>query len=187
MLAEVQAYIDAVAGAKATYQSASRAHEAAHSEAFSGSWTPELGRAQEAWYVKNKEIGNAFRVAKNTAWAKLSQSENPLVRFIEEHAKNHQADARKILEALPASLEELEQIADNEGFCDVFGQLRDAAVDAGVVPGHSPLSAARKDLRAWVLANSGLYQSQVPTLMAKIEAVVTEALAERDAAQVDHP
>lgn len=90
------------------------------------------------------EAYKTWQIATNEAWNKLGQSSDPLVRFITEKCKDYQEYAIHVLRILPATVEELDQLAESQDWCHIWGQFRDQAIEAGAMPGYTLPSAARK-------------------------------------------
>lgn len=147
LLPEVQAYITAKDEAERAGREAERALTAKYRDAHNDVGSSYYSDAKrELRNEHNREQDAAYqtsRIAINEAWNKLSQSSDPLVRWIEENCKEYQGYAIQVLKALPATLEELDALAEGEDWCNIWDQFRDRAVEAGVMPGYTPLSAAR--------------------------------------------
>lgn len=136
MYAEVQHYIDAEAEAASKLQ---------NDQNEIGTRYPNrhaLGRdAAEEYRGYSRELDavyDVYKIARNTAWQGLKESTDPLVRWIAENCKEYQGEAISILRALPASLDDLDTIAYDASWCGVWGEFRDAAERAGVLPGMTP-------------------------------------------------
>jgi len=84
--------------------------------------------------VALKPIKAEHRRDAATAWEALAASTDPLVRWIVEHCKGYMYEAQMILEALPAPMDELEDIARSEGWCYVWERYVSDARIAGVLP-----------------------------------------------------
>ncbi|MDQ1051757.1 hypothetical protein [Streptomyces sp. V4I2] len=142
MLPEVQKYF-------ASVEAATTAQSAA--EAAAGEKYPERhdhsddGRRQfSAYYEEVDKAYAACADAQKTAWEALKASGDPLVKWIAENCAEYRAEAQHILPILPATADELDDLADTQNWCSVWGDFRQRAADAGVMPGITPPSPARK-------------------------------------------
>jgi hypothetical protein len=136
MYAEVQHYIDAEAEAASKLQTDQNEIGTRYPNRHA------LGRdAAEEYRGYSRELDavyEVYKIARNTAWQGLKESTDPLVRWIAEHCKDYQGEAIAILRALPASLEDLDTIAYDASWCGVWGEFRERAEAAGVLPGMTP-------------------------------------------------
>jgi hypothetical protein len=148
MYPEVQRYLDAVKAADAAWSQIVRqcaaAEDAAWQEARADGWTPPAGACCSdcAWMdtppmrALNKVEENSRETrdaAQATAWDALRASEVPLVRWIAEECGEFRYEANEVLEALPASLEELDALARRRNWCGAWDNFRRRALAAGVV------------------------------------------------------
>lgn len=83
-------------------------------------------------------LSKTLREAGKDAWDALTASTNPLVRWIAENCWDYHWDALEILEALPATMAELDAIALQQGWCDTWDCFRADARAAGVLPVTAP-------------------------------------------------
>lgn len=83
----------------------------------------------------------AREVSEGVAWDALKASTDPLVRWIAENVDEYKRHATKILEALPASMAELDKIADAHNWCGDWEFFKAAAEKAGVLPVDAEVSA----------------------------------------------
>jgi hypothetical protein len=148
MYPEVQQYLDAVKAADAAHDLIADQCDAADSAAFraagaSGRPKPAGAcRSSCAWSAtplarairKVREDSYKTReAARATAWDALRASEVPLVRWIAEECGEFCYEADEVLAALPAPLEELDALASERNWCDVWDAFRRQALAAGVV------------------------------------------------------
>jgi hypothetical protein len=146
VLPEVQAYITARNAAGEAQRVAAAALEEKHERAYQGYgdeyYTPEK-KEQRAEHSREREATYvALQVATNEAWNTLGQSSDPLIRFIAEQCKDYQDYAVKVLSILPASVDEMDALAEEYDWCHIWTRFRDQAIEAGVMPGVKPLSEA---------------------------------------------
>ncbi|MWA07648.1 hypothetical protein [Streptomyces sp. BA2] len=66
------------------------------------------------------------------------------MKWIAENCAEYREQAQCILAVLPATVEELDDLADTNEWCPVWDAFRREAIDAGVMPGVTPPSPARK-------------------------------------------
>ncbi|MFC8436498.1 hypothetical protein [Streptomyces sp. NPDC057253] len=142
MLPEVRAYVEAIEAASAEEDKVRQAAAARYPKRFD--WDEEGQRQISA---HNKVTGEAYRArvhAQDDAWSALKTSSDPLVRWIAENCAEYRDHARQVLSALPATLGELDALAEQGGWCGVWDAFRQRAIDAGAMPGPVPPSPARK-------------------------------------------
>jgi hypothetical protein len=141
MLPEVQKYVESVEAATTARDTAVEAADTKYPER---SGTSEAGwRQAEAYRVEIRKACSACADVQAAAWDVLKASGDPLVRWIAENCADYRGQAQRILTALPATLDELDELADSEGWCDVWDSLRRQAIAAGVAPRSTPPSPAR--------------------------------------------
>lgn len=148
MYPEVQQYLDAVKAADAAHRLCAVQCDAADSAAFraarEGGWTAPAGACCACCAWQETPLARAIQkvredsykthdAARATAWDALRASEVPLVRWIAEECGEFRYEADKVLAALPAPLEELDALASERNWCDVWDDFRRQALAAGVV------------------------------------------------------
>ncbi|MFD5445929.1 hypothetical protein [Streptomyces tendae] len=142
MLPDVQRFIDAVEAATAARRAAV--------DTAAEKYPNRYGRSQDAQrqaLAYTDEIESAHTTCsdvREAAWEALKTSGDPLVRWIAENCAEYPAEARQVLTALPATLDELDELAERGGYCGVWNVFRQRALAAGVVPGVTPPSPARQ-------------------------------------------
>ncbi|MDQ1041795.1 hypothetical protein [Streptomyces sp. V4I2] len=142
MLPEVQKYVESVEAATTAQSAAVTAAGEKYPERHGYG---EEGRRQDSAY--SEEIGKAYTMsadAQKAAWEALKTSDDPLVKWIAENCGEYRTEAQYILAILPATADELDDLADTRDWCGVWGDFRQRAIDAGVMPGITPPSPARK-------------------------------------------
>ncbi|MFE1840756.1 hypothetical protein [Streptomyces sviceus] len=142
MLPEVRAYVEAMEAASTEEGKIRQAANARYPQRFG--WDEE---AQRQMGAHNEVTGEAYRVriqAQNDAWGALKTSGDPLVRWIAENCAEYRDQAQQVLTALPATLGELDALAEKGGWCGVWDAFRQQAIDAGAFPGIAAPSPARK-------------------------------------------
>jgi hypothetical protein len=85
-------------------------------------------------------IDEAHEAAVDAAWDALKASSDPLVSWIAANGRTHAYEAVIVLKALPASMAELNDLAQRSGWCGAWVRYRSAAEEAGVLP-ESEVSA----------------------------------------------
>lgn len=142
MWPEVRKYVESVDAA----QAARGAAVAAAEEKYPGrSGYGEDARRQALAF--NKEVDAAQAACQDAlggAWGGLKASGDPLVKWIAENCDGYQEQARQVLTALPATLGELDDLAVEKDWCTVWDDFRQQAIEAGVMPGVTPPSPARR-------------------------------------------
>ncbi len=142
MLPEVQKYVESVEAATTAQSAAVTAAGEKYPERHGYG---EEGRRQDSAY--SEEIRKAYTTsaaAQRAAWEALKASGDPLVKWIAENCGEYRTEAQRILAILPATVDELDELADAQGWCGVWGDFRQRAIDAGVMPGITAPSQARK-------------------------------------------
>ena len=112
------ALAEAVRPAEAAYDEAVRPAEAALAEAV----RPAVAAYDEAVRPAEAALAEAVRT-------------DPLCSWIVEHAlPDYRDEALAVLAALPCTLDQLDALADDRGWCSTWGEWRSRAIAAGVVP-----------------------------------------------------
>ncbi|MFD6285407.1 hypothetical protein [Streptomyces sp. NPDC060205] len=144
MLPEVQKYFQSIETATKARDAAEGSAAKAYPERTSYG---ETGRRQRAAYSEERDKAyDAFTDARTAAWDALRSSGDPLVKWIAENCVEYPEQAQRILAALPATIDEIDDLADTNDWCSVWDDFRRRATDAGVVPPANPPSPARKAL-----------------------------------------
>lgn len=147
MLPDVQKYVEAIDAAEAARSKA----RADADEKYSGRYGYG-NEAQEQRAAHRKAVNDAYKpwaAAFEGAWEALKSSSDPLVKWIAENCKGYESEARRVLEALPATLVELDELALDHDWCNTWARFRDQALEAGVLPGGESSTPARKALDRW--------------------------------------
>lgn len=144
ILPEVKAYIEAVEAASAAFEKALSEARSKYPKYRAYDRTDETREHRQAFADVEDAAYDAHRAAYSTAWDALEQSSDPLVKWIAENCRSYDREALMILKALPATADELEEIADREEWCGAWNSFRDQAIEAGVMPGIEPPSEAYK-------------------------------------------
>lgn len=122
MLPEVQAFRDEVHEAEMRYQ-ANRRKVNRYDDLSDGGMT----------YNKARDI---LEKETRAAWNKLQESENKLVAWIgknDDIFQDYRRQGLYILESLPCSLEDLNRIASEQGWCSVWSDFVKEATDDGII------------------------------------------------------
>lgn len=82
----------------------------------------------------NTTLRNTLAAAEVDAWQALKTAADPLVRWIAENCEDYRFEAASVLRALPASMDELDALARENGWCGMWGGFRRQAEQAGVLP-----------------------------------------------------
>lgn len=175
MLPEVQAYLTARAEAETTQREAEQALYAKYPDRYG--YSAENRQQRDAFYAESEEIVTKHRVARNEAWNALKGSSEPLVRWIAEHCKDYQSEALVVLRALPATLDELDELADRQDFCHIWNQFRDQAAEEGLFGEIRKPSEARKAMNRWLNEEYGMGRGSVIRLNRLVDTVVSEESA----------
>lgn len=143
MLPDVRAFIDAREAASTAYRSAMEGVEEQFPKRYD--YHSDDGREQRRKYSAAREAAAGVEhKAQEEAWEKLAESADPLVRWIAQNCDEYRGEAQTVLRTLPATLDELDELAMERDWCGTWAGFRDQAIAAGVVSGVKPLSEARK-------------------------------------------
>jgi hypothetical protein len=151
-------------------------------------WHEEFTPQSEAFSCQISEYRLRRRKAREAAWDALKDSPDPLVVWIVTNVPllDFSDEVRTVLSILPATYDELEELARTYNWCSHWNRLRDEAVAAGVLPDAPVLSPAHKDLLAWADEHMvALYL--MPQFKEKVKALIAETreLALKDQQSAD--
>jgi len=164
MYAEVEQYIATAEAVRSTYSEQYRAARNKYNAREIG--YDEMRTSQDA----EQRI---WQVATNEAWNALKACSDPLVSWIVDNCKDHQSQATAVLEALPATVEELDRLAEDENWCQIWDNFRARAAEDGAIV-LPQLSTAREALIRWAQFSEELDRSEVAELLRLVDAVVAE-------------
>jgi len=128
--------------------------------------------------AQQDELHRAWMVATNEAWNALKQCSDPLVSWIVDNCKDYQSEARAVLKALPATVEELDRLAEDEDWCHIWDNFRAQAAGDGAIA-LPQLPTAREELIRWARAEQELDRSEVAELLRLVDAIVAEEAASK--------
>lgn len=95
--------------------------------------------------VATNPVSAAYEASVDAARDALEVSTaDPLVRWIAEHVRDYEREVRIVLEALPASMAELDQLANDKGWCSDWERFRRLARAAGVLPIETVTEASER-------------------------------------------
>jgi hypothetical protein len=84
----------------------------------------------------------ARAAAMEAAIEQLAQAADPLVRWIAQNClPDFDYQANKVLALLPASMDELDALASEHGWCEIWDDFKNDAHKAGVLPGQGLVTA----------------------------------------------
>lgn len=110
-----------------------RAFDEAHAayEAVRGpAWEIFHAARESAWKVYEQRRGEAWR-------AVFADATDPLVMWIGQNAESRPDEAMVVLDALPATLADLDEIARREDWCQTWDSFRADAIADGVIEEES--------------------------------------------------
>jgi tetratricopeptide (TPR) repeat protein len=179
VLPEVQRYIEA----RAAYQTKLRKLRDVSNDLYY-----ERHTSDEAMKAYQAAV-TAFRTADNAqddhfdalAATLAGETDDKLVKFVaENYLSEYAQQAIIILEKLPASFKELDQLADDEGWCGVWAEAVDAAAKAGVID-FSPVESTTRKLTRFLNCEMGKYDANKAMTMVEeiVELRIKEELAKR--------
>lgn len=79
----------------------------------------------------------ALREAEAAAWGAMWGSADPLVRWIAKNCEEYRAEALLVTRALPAPMDELDALANREGWCGQWDAFKHFAKQDGVLPAET--------------------------------------------------
>lgn len=148
---EVKTYIEAYDAAEAAFEKAYKEYSAAYRAALEVAkdnglrhgfccWECAYRQSSLAQLLNNyrHDLYAARNSAKGDAWKALKGAADPLVRWIAENCEDYRYEATHVLRALPASMDELDALAREKGWCGAWDDFRRRAERAGVLPAASP-------------------------------------------------
>jgi hypothetical protein len=142
-LPEVETYLKALDDARKKFEADDLA--AAEKYPRRDDWNSDESHAQRRQFRADRDAAyEVQRRANAEAWNALKESSDPLVKWIAENCGDHRPEATQVLSVLPATADELDELAGDRDWCGVWDQFRDSAEQAGVMPGVPPLSESRK-------------------------------------------
>lgn len=84
-----------------------------------------------------------YESERNAAWEALKGSRDPLVAWIAKNCREHSEEAQIVLRALPASMDELDALAFEKGWCGAWRGYVVRARAADVLPQAQPEASGR--------------------------------------------
>lgn len=126
--------------------------------------------------AESRRSRSAYECAFTAAWNALVASDDPIVRFIASECRDYTDEAITVLEALPATLEQLNALAREHDWCDRWDHFLDRARETGVFGEEHKLSEARQVLMTWLRDDYGFSRGYMIKIMDMIDAVVVEAV-----------
>lgn len=172
MLKDVEEYARTVDEAKALHARQVEEAQQTYEEAATRSRT-EFVDLDAAYRTFNRRTSAANELKAATvrlAWAKLGFSGEPLVAYIATRIPQNRREeyADYVLRALPATHQQLRDLADRKSWCGEFeGFLRDAILDGVLDDGRS---AEVRNLEAYLVDN--VNRRYVDEIMRRVAAVV---------------
>lgn len=131
-------------------------------------------------HTATRELARARRrLAVRGAQKELENSADPLVSWIARNTLgDYQDHAHEILRALPVdSLEPLEELAKERGWCSTWDDFVSMAGEVGVLPGQTPVSAERQALMRWFRDRFTNNRRTLDDLRVKLDALITAEVA----------
>ncbi|MGW6275708.1 hypothetical protein [Streptomyces sp. NPDC055060] len=142
MLPEVKEYVEIFEAAISTRNAVEDAAGVKYPDRYG--YGENARRQADAYREEVNQAYDTCAAVQAEAWEALKVSGDPLVKWIAENSVAYREQARCVLVALPATIDELDDLADGNDWCGVWDEFRQQAIAAGVVPGSTPPSPARK-------------------------------------------
>ncbi|GHC88559.1 hypothetical protein [Streptomyces flavofungini] len=148
MLPDVRTFCETLDALRAVRKAAGQAAAEKYPQRF-GDPTGTHGAAEcrrqlDAFAEEMAKADVAEAKGERAAWSTLAASSDPLVKWIAENCTRYAREARQVLTALPATIGELDRLADEHDFCGAWEDYRWEAAEAGVIPHRKPQSPARR-------------------------------------------
>lgn len=142
----------------------------------------EYERQYREWNTKYHERYSKeqmkYQIAIQTARDVLrAKTKDPMAVWMIDNLPDHWEYVEKVLPILPASREDLEDLANEHDWCNEFDSFLDQATEAGVVP---PLDVKydASDLIEWVADKYGENEREIRhAIQSRVNAMVEKALA----------
>ncbi|WP_199550132.1 hypothetical protein [Streptomyces sp. N35] len=183
MLPDVQKYFAALEKADQEYRAAR--------DVLAGKFpqrhdcTPEGDRQYDEHRDEVRKADDAKYRTGEAAWEVLAASSDPLVKFIGENWSQYRCDAEVVLAALPATVEELDTLADQNGWCGVYEQFKADAIEAGALPAPLALSPAMVEVFEVIESHAGTASRRGKARIREaLNALVQEAMEAAVSAEV---
>lgn len=138
----------------------------------------------DEWICARRRWGQA----QVTALSILRRSEQPQIAWLaadEEVVTDYPGQLRVVLEMVPVTLAELDDLADQDDWCGAWhgpDGIRDRMIEAGLFAGVPMPTPARKAIHRWATESMNLYPSLRRGLDAMLDDLVAETLAAGDQA-----
>lgn len=159
MLPEIEKFLDAHEAIKTEVNKAYDEYRGSYS--LTGE---EYTRRRDAYFeVREGQYDRRDKLVKEL----LEATDDKLVRFIvQSYLSDYANQAIKVLKVLPATLDELDELAVREGWCGVWTDAVDEAVEAGAIE-ITPLDNAKRKVRRYL--RNEMYEDEANRAMNLIE------------------
>lgn len=156
MLPEVAEYLADIKAANKLYDTVTGALDAAtRGRSAFGSSTGKERDLYNEYHTGVQAAQRERETSRRDAWDELKDSADPLVSWIAHNADSYLSQAVTVLRALPATVEELDDVATDAGWCDEWFRFRVKAQQDGVLPGLKPRPAGAYELLEWIWERGG--------------------------------
>lgn len=139
MLPDVVAYVEATYEADRLWSKTETGLHAMYPDQRAYGTAREQAQFQ-AYILQYNEYEERHTATVSAAWARLKGSSDPLVVWVAHNCGGYKEEARTFLAALPATLDELDDLAEEQGWCNDWDgrggcgmNFRQLMLDAGVL------------------------------------------------------
>lgn len=152
----------------------------------------EYQRAHSKWREKfNADYRAAetiYRGKVRAARAKLrATTKDPMIQWMMDNIEDYWSYIEAVLPILPATREELENLATQHDWCSEFDGFMDQATEAGIVPERNEQYDA-SELVEWVANEYDVYEREVRReIQSRVNKIVEKALANQRVAKEKAP
>lgn len=131
--------------------------------------------SSETYYERRDAYFEQMRKARDAAWNKLSSTTtDALVRFIAGNCREYINESMRVMQRLPLTLDELQNLADDEDWCGTWDDFLDTAIKAGVVS-CPPRPASYAKLQDY-LTRDGISRRRQRKIFTIVDEVVDEVV-----------
>jgi hypothetical protein len=129
---------------------------------------------QKEYQINEEKHREVLRAARKKLRAK---TKDPIVKWMMDNIHDHWSYVEEVLPELPATREELEDLASRKDWCTEFDDFLDQATEAGIVPPRNEAWDA-SDLVEWVASEYDVYERTVRReIQSRVNKIVERALA----------
>jgi len=143
--------------------------------------------AYEKWntdfYEENTKRKDARRATCEKAYIELGRvTTDPVVRWLVKNLSAYPTYVNEVLPILPATREQLEDLANTHEWCDEFDSFLEQATEAGLIPPPVESSSDAGELITWISEEYDVYERRIRRrIQGMVDEIVAKALADKEA------